>query len=193
MFCRKCGIKLNMDEKTCRTCGASVDNGEYCNGFWDLIGEEKKPVAAVPVPVKAPTAEAAPEKLPVREPVTAVAVSRTQDRKRNKIGIWHVLCLVLLILLLIQTGKAGRYARKYEQIQEQYASLQTLCETVETRNDELEAKIDALTGDLEQINTELTEVKEALAAQEESAEQIPEETVDAEETGETTETESENG
>lgn len=187
MFCRKCGIKLNAGEKTCRNCGASVELAEYCGGFWGLVGEEKKTDVTVPSAQKeTPVREPVKEKPPVKE--TAVAVPTPKTRKTNSAGgkkkaaLWQLISLVLLILLLLQMGKANRCSLAAEKIQTQYESLKVLCETIEKQNEALNEKIDALFRDMEQLAVDISDVKDVVERKEEMTEPATEEVWDIEET-----------
>lgn len=167
MFCSKCGYKLTENTKTCGKCGTAAEQPEYCGGFWGIVG--LKP-AAVPVT----SAELKPDdssKTLQKDKKAHKDAGEKKGMKRLPL-ILLALCAVLLILLLIQTGRIAHYQAELSNMTNKYYASQYEYNSVKNMMEE------AVSG-LDEIRSDVEDVKEALLSTE------PEESGETEATDET--------
>ena len=96
MYCDNCGYKLKKTDTVCPKCGNTVENAEYCGGFWGLVGEEipetvKNKAPAQPVKVIR-------EEVPVPVEKTSTKPEETRDAFQS---IRNLITTGLIVILLI--------------------------------------------------------------------------------------------
>lgn len=118
MICKWCGGKLASSDIKCARCGREVPALSDCGGFYDLVPGAKSGVRTAPVPAAPEKQEkTAPEKVPGREVPGGKPKGRVRMSRELLIAAGAAFALVLLLLLII-SGRVNRNYRAIEALQE---------------------------------------------------------------------------
>ena len=129
MFCNSCGSKLKKGDKVCAACGTPADQGESCNGFWGLVGA----VPPAPASAKQPAAPGRPSAAPTKQPAAPGRNPSPVPKKAPGFPvIGLVLLVVMLILLLVQTGRVSSLSADIRALNNRIEQLEELHEEEQT-------------------------------------------------------------
>lgn len=164
MYCKNCGKRIITGKVKCDNCGDSVENAEYCGGFWGLIGEEKNEIVEPSVLSKARTTDEKAKGTDVKaqkenqakkqaEESSVSTGKRSAKKQRHFYPIPYILCVVFALAFVFQSVKVSKVSKQLAKEKESVSYYTGKYFEVEEQNKEIENQISLILSDVEAIKS----------------------------------------